>query len=184
MKNKPVNTKLNILTRKLHRWGAIVIALPIVIVIGSGLILQLKKDVDWIQPPTQRGEGAPPTLSFDEILRIARAEPQASIRDWSDIDRLDVRPERGIVKVRAKSRWEVQIDTRTGKVLSSTARRSDLIETIHDGSFFHDNLKLWLFLPAGVILLALWITGVYLWLLPGRMRRRARARRTQPDNAT
>ncbi len=184
MQKKPVNTKLNILTRKLHRWGAIVIALPILVVICSGLILQLKKDVDWIQPPTQRGEGAPLTLSFDEILRIARAEPRASIRDWPDIDRLDVRPERGVVKVRAKNRWEVQIDTRTGKVLSSTARRSDLIETIHDGSFFHDNLKLWLFLPAGVILLALWITGIYLWLLPGRMRRRARARRTQPGNTS
>ncbi len=184
MKNKPVNTRLNILTRKLHRWGAITIALPILVVIGSGLVLQLKKDVDWIQPPTQRGEGAPPTLSFDEILSIARAEPRAAIRDWSDIDRLDVRPNRGVVKVRANNRWEVQIDTRTGRVLSSTARRSDLIESIHDGSFFHDSLKLWLFLPAGIVLLALWITGVYLWVLPGMMRRRARARRTQAPNAT
>lgn len=184
MKNKPVNTRLNILTRKLHRWGAITIALPILVVIGSGLVLQLKKDIDWIQPPTQRGVGAPPTLSFDEILNIARAEPRAAIRDWPDIDRLDVRPDRGIVKVRADNRWEVQIDTRTGRVLSSTARRSDLIETIHDGSFFHDRLKLWLFLPAGIVLLALWFTGIYLWVLPGMMRRRARARRTRAANAS
>jgi hypothetical protein len=45
-------------------------------------------------------------------------------------------------------------------------RRSDLIESIHDGSFFHDSFKVWVFLPTGLILAVLWTTGAYLFLLP------------------
>jgi uncharacterized iron-regulated membrane protein len=184
MSRHPIRTRCNKTTRKLHRWGAILIALPLLVIIGSGLFLQLKKDVAWIQPPTMLGQGPPLTLSFDEILAIAGADPRMEIAGWSDVDRLDVRPERGIVKVRGKNRWEVQIDTATGAVLSSSSRRSDLIERIHDGSYFHDRAKLWLFLPSGVILLLLWITGVYLWALPLVMRRKGKAirqyRRTHP----
>lgn len=32
--------------RKLHRWGAILIALPLLVVIGSGVLLQLKQESD------------------------------------------------------------------------------------------------------------------------------------------
>lgn len=161
----------------MHRWGAILIVIPLLVVIGSGILLQLKKELAWIQPPTQQGQGPPLTLSLDEILEIAKSEPRAEISEWSDVDRLDVRPEKGIVKVRARNRWEVQIDTDSGEVLSSTYRRSDLIESIHDGSFFHDRVKLWIFLPSGVVLLGLWLTGVYLWALPIVMKRKGKARR-------
>lgn len=177
MSKHPLRTFFNRTSRKLHRWGAILIALPLLVVIGSGIVLQLKKEIAWIQPPTQRGSGPPLTLTFDEILAIAKADPHTTIEGWSDVDRLDVRPSRGVVKVRCKNRWEVQIDTSTGAVLSSTYRRSDLIETIHDGSFFHDKAKLWLFLPSGVVFLALWITGMYLWALPIVMKRAGKARR-------
>lgn len=184
MPRHPIRTLCNKTTRKLHRWGAILIALPLLVIIGSGLFLQLKKDVAWVQPPTMRGQGPPLTLTFDEILAIAAADPRLDVKDWSDVDRLDVRPGRGVVKVRGMNSWEVQIDTATGAVLSSTYRRSDMIEQIHDGSFFHDRAKLWLFLPTGIILLLLWFTGVYLWALPIVMRRKGKAmrqfRRTHP----
>ncbi len=74
---------------------------------------------------------------------------------WKDIERIDVRPGHGAAKVQCKNHWEVQIDLSTGDVLSSTYRRSDLIESLHDGSFFSDAAKLWIFLPNGLILLAL-----------------------------
>ncbi len=164
-------------SRKLHRWGAIIAAAPLAIIICTGLVLQLKKDVGWIQPPTARGEGGPPSISFDAILQTARAIPELGVESWDDIDRLDVRPDRGIVKVRARSRWEAQIDTATGDIVQVMYRRSDLIESIHDGSWFHDAAKLWVFLPAGAIMLALWLTGMYLWLLPIVTRRRGRIRR-------
>lgn len=158
--------------RKLHRIGAIVAALPLLVILVSGAVLQLKKDVAWVQPATMRGTGAPPSISFDRILAVASGVPEAGVASWADVDRLDVRPERGVVKVRTKSRWEVQIDTETASVLQVAYRRSDLIENMHDGSFFHDRVKLWVFLPAGIILTGLWVTGVYLWFLPHLVRRR------------
>jgi uncharacterized iron-regulated membrane protein len=171
---------LNLWNRKVHRWGAIAIALPLLIVISTGILLQLKKNWTWVQPPEQRGSGGLPSITFDEILAVLRTVPEAEVHAWSDVNRLDVRPNRGMIKVRAMNEWEVQLDASTGAVLQVAFRRSDIIESIHDGSFFHDAAKLWIFLPAGVILLALWLTGIYLFFLPVWVRRRKRRTGTLP----
>lgn len=158
--------------RVFHRWGAIAVAVPVLLVILTGLLLLLKKDVAWIQPPSQKGSSAELGLSFDRILEIAKTVPDAGIKSWEDIDRLDVRPSKGMLKVRGTNRWEIQIDSKTGEVLKVAYRRSDFIESLHDGSFFHDRVKLWVMLPSAVILLGLWLTGMYLFLLPHLVRRR------------
>jgi len=159
-------------SRKLHRWGAIISLLPLLLVIITGLVLMMKKDVAWVQPPTQRGIAETPTLSFAQILVAASRVSEAQIDGWDDIDRLDVRPGKGVVKVRGKNHWEVQLDSRTGCVLSSQPRRSDLIEALHDGSWFGDEPKTWIFLTNGVVLLGLLISGFLLWILPIVSRRR------------
>ena len=164
--------KLSKLSRYLHRWGSIIALAPMVIIIVSGVVLQLKKEVAWIQPPAQRGTGSQLSVSFDRILEAAKTVRQAEIESWADIDRLDVRPGKGMVKVQGKNGWEIQIDTQTGDVLQAAVRRSDLIESIHDGSYFHDSFKLWVFLPAGLILAVLVITGLHLFLLPHLAKRR------------
>ena len=107
-----------------------------------------------------------PIISFDDILNAAKTADEANIKSWDDIDRLDVRIEKGIVKVRGKNSWEVQIDTKTKKVLQVAYRRSDLIEQLHDGSWFNDKVKLYIFLPSGIILFILWSTGLYMFILP------------------
>lgn len=156
----------------MHRWGAVIAALPLLVIMASGVVLQLKRESAWIQPPTQQGTGTELLLPWDQVLEVTKGVPEAGVESWADIDRLDVRPSKGMLKVRCKNRWEVQIDASSGKVLSSTLRRSDWIESIHDGSWFHDSFKLWVFLPTGLILCGLWVTGVYLWLLPHLVRRR------------
>ena len=147
------------------------------VVILSGLLLQLKKQSDWVQPPTARGSGDVPTLSFAEILAAASAVPEAEVASWDDVDRLDVRPSEGMLKVRCKNRVEVQLDAVSAEVLQVAVRRSDVIEAIHDGSWFHDAAKLWVFLPSGLALLGLWVTGVVLYVHPVAARRRNRRRR-------
>jgi uncharacterized iron-regulated membrane protein len=155
-----------IFTRKAHRWGAIIVALPFLLVILSGLLLQVKKNCAWIQPPTMRGEGKIPKISFDVILQTAKEVPEAEIQSWGDIERLDIQPNRGMVKVICKNRWELQIDLQSGALLQSAYRRSDLIESLHDGSFFSDSTKLWVFLPVAFVVLGLWVSGIYLYFLP------------------
>ena len=166
--------KAKILNRKLHRWAAIVTALPVVIVIISGIILQVKKEFDWIQPATQRGTDSVPALGFDQILDAVRNVPDAGLTGWEHIDRLDVRPGKGIIKVRGNNDREIQLDAATGEVLQVAVRRSDIIESIHDGSFFHESFKLWVFLPSAVILAVMWGTGIYLFLLPYMLRKHRR----------
>lgn len=168
--------KLSRLNRLVHRWASFVFAIPLIVIIVSGVILQLKKDVDWVQPPTRKGSNPQPEISFDRILKVAKTVPQAKVGAWDDIDRLDVRPGKGIVKVRAKSRWEIQIDTHTTEIVQVAYRRSDLIEEIHDGSFFSSDVKLWVFLPTPLILLLLWCTGLYLFILPYTVKWRRKKR--------
>ncbi|MGY8660645.1 MAG: PepSY domain-containing protein [Verrucomicrobiales bacterium] len=170
--------KLSKLSRLSHRWGSIIALLPITIIIFSGIVLQLKKVSPYIQPPTQRGAGTEPAIGFERILEVARTVPEAEIESWEDIDRLDVRPGKGVVKVQCKNRYEVQIDTETAEILQVAFRRSDLIESIHDGTYFNDHFKLWVFLPAGIVLAMLVITGLHLFFLPylARRKRVGRAR--------
>ena len=155
-------------SRKLHRWGAILTALPMLLVITTGLLLQVKKQVPWVQPPTMSGalKDTTPSQNWNDILLRAQTVEAAEIGGWSDIDRLDVRPSKGMVKIQSKNGWEIQMDLESGDVLSTAYRRSDFIETLHDGSFFSDAAKLWLFLPNGLVLLGLWLTGAWLWYLP------------------
>jgi uncharacterized iron-regulated membrane protein len=170
----PKRRRLKATNRNIHHWGSIAIALPLAIVIVSGVLLLLKKDVDWIQPPTIKGEQSGVTLGFDEVLSIARTVPEAGVQTWDDVDRLDVRPDKGMLKVRANSSWEIQIDANSGAILQVAYRRSDVIESIHDGSFFADFTKLWLFLPAAIVLAVLWITGMVLFFQPYIVKARKR----------
>ena len=167
--------------RKLHRWGSIAVALPFFVVLCTGLLLQLKKQFTWIQPAESKTAFHVPAVTMEQILASARAVPEAKVTSWEDIDRLDVRPGKGIVKVLTVAHWELQLDLATGALLQSAYRRSDVIESLHDGSWFHALVKLWVFLPAAVIVLGLWITGMYLFVLP--FRARANKRRVASPSA-
>lgn len=171
--------KLARFNRVFHRWASVVIALPLLLVIGTGVLLLLKKDVAWIQPPTQRGSTGELGITFDQVLASAKTVPEAGIEGWSDIDRLDVRPSKGVIKVRAENRWEIQIDAVTGNVLQVAYRRSDLIESIHDGSFFSDGVKYFVFLPSAIVLLVLWLTGIYLFAQPLLAKSRKKKRKAE-----
>jgi uncharacterized iron-regulated membrane protein len=171
--------KLSKLNRDLHRWGSILIALPVAVIIVTGVILQLKKELAWIQPTTKEGSSRELSVSFDQILSATQSFPEAGVKSWDDIDRVDVQPSKGMLKVRCKNRSEVQLDTKTGDVLQVAYRRSDLIESIHDGSFFHDRVKLWIFLPVALVLGVLWMTGIYLFFLPYYAKWRKRRQKTR-----
>jgi uncharacterized iron-regulated membrane protein len=170
----PKRRSLTTLNRKIHHWGSIAIAVPLTIVLVTGVLLLLKKEFTWVQPPTIKGAEKGISLEFDQILAVARTVPEAGIETWDDVDRLDVRPGKGMLKVRAENSWEIQIDSTTGAVLQVAYRRSDLIESIHDGSFFGDYAKLWVFLPSALVVIVLWITGMVLFFHPYLARSRNR----------
>jgi hypothetical protein len=170
----------NLFNRRTHYWATILVALPVLVIIASGILLQVKKHWAWVQPVEQRGTGTTPVVGFPEILAGVSGVPELGVSGWDDIRRLDVRPGRGVAKVWLKNGWEVQVDLGTGRVLQSAYRRSDTIEALHDGSFFGGEIgRLGLFLPAGIALLVMWLTGMWMFVSPLLAKRRRR-RRPQP----
>ena len=159
--------KAQVLYRKIHHWGAIIIALPLIIMIGAGILLMLKKEIEWIQPVSEKGveRNIVPMASMDNLFAAAKSVEYAGFTSWDELERADLKPGKGIIKFVSTTNWEVQVDTHTTEVLQVAKRRSDVIEAIHDGSYFADWTKLGLFLPTGVALLILWLTGVYLFVL-------------------
>jgi uncharacterized iron-regulated membrane protein len=159
-----------------HKWTGVVAALVLLNLAGTGFLLLVKKKSTWIQPAEMKGS-APGKLAvgFDTVLEKLRGVPEAGVREWKDVSRLDVRPSSGVVKVTCKNRYEVQLDATTGAVLQTAYRRSDLIESIHDGSFFGDAVHAYLMPATACALALLSLTGWYLWLAPWLRRRKRRA---------
>lgn len=159
--------------RQVHYWLSLAIIIPAGIIFFAGTLLMVKKDFAWIQPPSSKGAVIDelPAISFEDMLSAGQIDAAVGINAWSDIDRIDLRPGKGIAKIRAKSGWEVQLDTATGDVLNVAYRRSDMIEAIHDGSFFSKGVKRYIFLPTAILLIIMWATGIYLFFLP-RLRKR------------
>lgn len=162
--------------RLTHKWLSIVIVIPLLVVFVTGILLLTKKEFAFIQPPTAKGIGKTPTINFDQVLLIANTVEAAEIKNWKDIKRLDVRPSKGIIKIRSRNNIEIQIDSQTGDVLHVAKRRSDLIESIHDGTFFQKNANLWLMLPVAIIAIVMSITGIIMFLIPYLSKKKRRSK--------
>ena len=177
--------KFNVLTRRIHYWATAFVALPVIVIFCTGILLQIKKQWTWVQPPELRGTGTIPQVSLEDILTSVRAVPELNVESWDDVNRLDVRPDRGLVKVWLQSGWEAQVDLGTGRVMQRAYRRSDIIESIHDGSFFAGDLtKLGLFLPTGILLLFMWLTGLWMFWLPFSVKRKRRIAAVRAQQTT
>lgn len=162
--------------RVLHRWMGLTLAILLIISAVTGILLALKKDVNLIQPPTQKGisKNLSDWKPLHELSSIAQEAFYTTHPDQKDnlVDKMDVRPSKGIVKVLfEKGYWEVQVDGVSGEVKSIAKRHSDWIEHLHDGSIVSDLFKLISMNFLGLGLLFLIATGIWLWYGPRRVRK-------------
>jgi hypothetical protein len=157
---------LSRLARTGHTALAWFVALPSVLMFSTGVLLLLRQDWSWVQPRVQKGVSSGlPTLSIHEAFERVKAEPRSGLSveaPWSVISSVDVKPSAGILAFRLKSGIEVQVDGTTGAVLSAAPRRTSLLIELHQGSFFHPWVMKGLFLPVGLSLLGLWLSGITL----------------------
>lgn len=171
------------LFRKIHRMTGALLFVFFFVVSVSGLFLGWKKHSGGlILAKSYAGTSTDMKswLPLDVLSQKAIAAARASISpDISPvIDRIDVRPDKGMVKfVFAEGFWGVQIDAATGNLLHVERRRSDFIESIHDGSVADylvgttdGQIKLVYTTVMSLALLGFTITGFWLWLGPKRMR--------------
>ena len=168
--------RLRILMRQIHYWSSIAILLTGGLIAVTGFLLLLKKDVDWLQPPVPEVSRTGATSArVDHLFHAAsRAAPEPL--EWDRIDRIDVRPSKGVAKVITDEASEYQVDLHTFEVVSIGHRGSDVVESIHDGSFFADWVKYFLMIPTAIGLFILWATGLYLFVLT-EIKKRAKKKR-------
>jgi len=160
--------------RSIHKWIGISVALFMLVTSITGVLLGWKKNVELLQPSTLKGGTLDVTkwISFERISQSALRAIDSVTNEKNSIDRLDVRFDKGIIKVLfTNGYWEAQVDAATGKTLSVAQRHADWIEHIHDGSIINDFFKLIYTNYIGFGLLFLSITGFWLWYGPKRIRK-------------
>jgi hypothetical protein len=150
----------------------------------DGPIVGNQKTNRFASPYTKRSfKGSCHWLPVDSLHRIANTFLRDSVRKDlpNDLDRIDIRPEKGIVKfVYVDHYWSLQLDGTTGKLLSIEKRNSDLIENIHDGSILDkmwgtgEMAKIIYTVGSGICLTLLIMSGFWLWFGPKRLRQSKR----------
>jgi len=153
--------------RETHKWSGIVLAIVFLNVAVSGLLLLEKKNFSWIQPETIPGTQGSVELFItnQRLFESVLSRGHEDFRTVEDVDRIDFRPDKRVFKVRSKKNFsEIQVDAVTGEVLSIAKRNSDLIETLHDGSFFGGATHALIMPVTALAIVYLTFTGLYLWL--------------------
>ncbi|NOS91297.1 MAG: PepSY domain-containing protein [Cyclobacteriaceae bacterium] len=158
--------------RSLHHWVGISAVAFLFVTAFTGILLGWKKHNATLQPPTQKGSSSNLSewVSFDRVVAAAHHALDSVAHVSSEVEKLDVRIDKGVIKVIYLNYWEVQVDGKTAKALSVAKRPSDWIEHIHDGSIISDNFKLLYTNYTGLSLLILSITGFWLWFGPRKIR--------------
>lgn len=169
-------------TRKLHRYSGISLFVFFFIMAITGILLGWKKHSgELIMRDTYRGTTDDVTawLPLDTLSFLAVEALYLETGTLSEIDRIDVRPDKGSMKFLFTDGYrEVQLDAATGQTLSTGRRHNDWIEQVHDGSIVDDALgipngifKVFYNTLMGVALIIFTVTGFWLWYGPKRMRK-------------
>ena len=164
--------------RTTHKWFGVTFAAAFLSIAVTGLLLLEKKNFFWIQPETKQGvQGvADDFITNQKLFEMVFSQDHEDFQTLNDIDRVDFRPGKRILKVRSKkNNAEMQVDATTGNILSIAKRRSDLIEALHDGSFFGDFVHTFMMPMMAAVTVYLTLTGLYMWLAPIIKRRTKRA---------
>lgn len=145
--------------RKKHRIVAVLIMLPLLVMTLSGLLLQLRNQFEWIQPSTVKSIFVPgPMLSPEQVMKLT----------GDKVDQIIYRPGKNNISVRLKDGIEMQYNARTGELLKSAPRRSGFLIELHQGSWMGPLGQYMIHLTAGLGLLFLIVSGVFIWPLGRR----------------
>lgn len=149
-----------------HLWLGVVASVLIMLIAITGVLLNHKRGLGFM--PDVEHE---PTADFADALPLAELARLAGVAapaaGGTGVDRMDVRPRDGIIKVRFRDDvvTEVTLDISSGDVLHVGQRNDVFLEKLHSGEIFGDR---WILLSdfAALLLAVLVISGYWLWLFP------------------
>ena len=152
-----------------HLWLGIITTALVIIISITGILLNHKRGLGLMPDvPNEAAGTLDDALSIAELARRADASVGADVA-VRGVDRMDVRPGDGIIKVRYDDAavTEATVDMVTGEVLHVGERNDVFLEKLHSGEIFGDRGILLSDLAA-VALCILLISGYWLWLYPRR----------------
>lgn len=189
---KPTHNNVDTLTkrirwyRKIHRLSGFYLFALLLIVAITGILLGWKKNsFGLISTENHKGitistQNWLPVFQLNEIANqqlIRYTNPEIS----TELDRIDIRPEIGMVKFIYKNHYyAIQLDGANGNLLLVEYRLADLLENIHDGSIldtiFQTNtsfFKLIFTSITGLAIVLFSFTGFWLYYGPIKLKKSA-----------
>lgn len=160
-----------------HLWLGVLSTIALIAIAITGILLNHKRGLGLMPDTPHQPTGAFGSAIPLEQLAVAALEaaPPASRPGWAPgdpadvalIDRMDVRPRDGVVKVRLrdKASMEMTVDINSGRVIDVGRRGDVFLEKLHSGEAFGASFVILSDLAAAALVLTL-ITGYWLWLVP------------------
>lgn len=175
----------------LHLWLGVIVTVALVAISVTGILLNHKRGLGLMPDVPHE-----PTAPFEHAIPLERlahaalmAVPDSARGNWKPgdpvdvrvIDRMDVRPRDGYVKVRMrdKASTEATVDIASGAVVHVGKRGDVFLEKLHSGEIFGGQPYVLLSDIAAVALLITLITGYWLWLAPKFSRDKAEQEDTE-----
>ncbi len=150
-----------------HLWLGVLFTAVLLVVSITGILLNHKVPLGLMPEVSHE-----PTAEFTAALPLAELarralEAAGETGGIASIDRMDVRPRNGLVKVRLRDpeSTEVTLDIASGSVLHIGVRGDVFLERLHSGEALG---KGWVLLSdaGAVALIVLLVSGYWLWLWP------------------
>lgn len=151
-----------------HLWLGVIFTAALLVISATGILLNHKRGLG-LMPDVAHEPSAPfaGALSLDSLTSIALGAVGSMPGTLGDVDRMDVRPRSGFVKVRMRDArsTEVTVDIASGRVLHVGPRGDVYLEKLHSGEAFGDR---WVLLSdaAAIALVITIVSGYWLWLFP------------------
>lgn len=152
-----------------HLWLGVVATLLTLLIAVTGIALNHKRGLGLMPDPDRPGAVAlADAPSLDVLEGAARdALDAAGVEGSVPVDRMDVRPGHGLIKIRFDDRdvTEVTLALADGSVIHVGPRSDVFMEKLHSGEIFGAG---WVLLSDGaaVALILLAFSGLWLWLFP------------------
>lgn len=156
--------------RALHKWIGLFACLFLAVIAFTGFLLAIKKRAEWLQPATRDGGDittAAEVISMEAAYEAARSAGGVGFEEFRKLDRVDYRSKQNVFKFRSEDGlMEVQVDGKTGDVLSVSPRRDQLMENIHDMNFFAEWAHAWVLPIVALGLFFLGVSGCIMFFVP------------------
>jgi len=139
-----------------HLMMGAICSLPALITVLTGILLILRSHLTFMQPSS---------ISLGPVSIEKMVAPKVFLEgkyDEKKIKSVIYKPAKGIIQVRTSDYREDIYSSKTGKLISSGAKRTSFFIQLHEGSYFGKGVRDYLFFPSAVALFITLITGIYL----------------------